>query len=783
MKGIYIKIINMRKFIVLITICMSMYSYSVAQPASEKEEALANSHSPSLDLSEQVIIRRTEFGIPHIYAENIKAAGFALGYVQMEDYGERVAELLLKARGEWAKFNELIGKSRSEALDNDVANKMSYRRAVETWQYLESDTRDILEGFAKGVNKYIELHSDEFDDWVKPHYTGYDVHARGIVSPSKNSIRKFLSEHGKEKKDHNKNDTVDEVTNKKFPFKDQTVWPCLVEEFIEPPANEGSNVWAFGPDRTKTGNAILMRNPHLSWDAGYYEAHIKVPGKLNFYGDFRIGGPLGIIGGFNERLGWSTTNNSPDLDEIYSLEADPDHPDHFILDGASVPLTREIVIVEFKHSEAIGTETREFLSTPFGPVILREGGKIYIIRSAGDGEFRTGEQFLKMMKAQNLDQWKEAMKMRAKTSSNVTYADADGNIFYIWNASIPDRPHQAGDDTTAIHVTKSDQMWHSIVEWDALPQLENPQGGYLRNENDPFHFTNLNEVLEPEEFPSYFPEPQLRLRSQHSLELIHNNKKFTLEDIVEMKHSMRMLLADRVKDDLIEAVENSYPEGEVAEALQLIKDWDNTVAKYSRGGILFKTFWNRYVSTADSSNVESSPESAGYSATPERLFKKPWSYKKPLTTPYGLADFDRAAEAFKWAVVEAKERYGHWNLPWGEVHRAVIGDVDVAVGGCNGLLGCYRVLWFTEHRDDEKKLEVRGGDGWILAVEFGETPRAYSILAYGQSISKDSPYYNDQLVIFSNNQMTPVAFTDEDVQNQLILEYRPGSKMVSPVYK
>ena len=31
-----------------------------------------------------------------------------------------------------------------------------------------------------------------------------------------------------------------------------------------------------------------MRNPHLSWDAGYYEAHITVPGKVNFYGDFRI---------------------------------------------------------------------------------------------------------------------------------------------------------------------------------------------------------------------------------------------------------------------------------------------------------------------------------------------------------------------------------------------------------------------------------------------------------------------------------------------------------------
>ena len=80
---------------------------------------------------------------------------------------------------------------------------------------------------------------------------------------------------------------------------------------------EGSNAWAFAPSRTKSGRAILLRNPHLSWTAGYYEAHVTVPGVLDFYGDFRIGGPFGVIGGFNRHLGWATTNNAPDLDEIY----------------------------------------------------------------------------------------------------------------------------------------------------------------------------------------------------------------------------------------------------------------------------------------------------------------------------------------------------------------------------------------------------------------------------------------------------------------------------------
>jgi hypothetical protein len=63
--------------------------------------------------------------------------------------------------------------------------------------------------------------------------------------------------------------------------------------------DDGSNAWAFAPSRTKSGRAILMRNPHLQWSAGYYEAHMTVPGVMDFYGDFRIGGPFAVIGGFN----------------------------------------------------------------------------------------------------------------------------------------------------------------------------------------------------------------------------------------------------------------------------------------------------------------------------------------------------------------------------------------------------------------------------------------------------------------------------------------------------
>jgi acyl-homoserine-lactone acylase len=610
------------------------------------------------------------------------------------------------------------------------------------------DLDEIYEGFAEGVNRYIELYPEEFPEWLEPGFTGHDVHALGIGGPSAAATRSFLRRLETEAEEP-------EIT-----------------AFVGDLPEDGSNVWAFAPSRTRSGKAILMRNPHLSWTAGYYEAHLVVPGKLNFYGDFRIGGPLGIIGGFNEYLGWATTNNAPDLDEIYALDVDPERADHYLFDGGSVPLRREVVTVAFKNGEGLAEESREFWFSPLGPVIHRGGGKIHVFRYAGDGEYRTSEQFLRMMKAGNLAEWKAAVKLRARTSSNLTYADRDGNIFYVWNATIPALPHPSGGDTIAVPARKTAQVWTRAVDFDSLPQLLNPRGGYVRNENDPPYFTNLNEVLDPSRYPEHFPEDRLRLRSQHSLELIHNKTKFSLEDVVRLKHSMRMLLADRVKADLITAVRATDPTGEVRSALELVERWDNTAAAESRGGVLFETWWWRYVRLSPA--APATPASVGFAADADTLFRQPWTAAAPITTPYGLANPERAAEAFAWAVEETERRFGAWDVAWGEVHRVRRGDVDVPVGGCSGLMGCFRVLSFGE--DDDGKRFVNSGDGWVLAIEFTNPPRAYSVLAYGQSIKEESEHFSDQAEMFANNEMKRIAFTEAEIERQVVRRYRPGEK-------
>ncbi|CAN5776415.1 acylase [soil metagenome] len=702
------------------------------------------------ELARQVEIRRTTYGVPQILAENLTAAAFALAYVQLEDHGTGVISGMQAARG---RMGLVDGERR---IDADARARLRHARAMAAFDSLHADTRAFYTGFAEGMNHYIRVHGDVLPDWMAPDFTGPDILARDVVWPSAGALD-ALSQRSATMAP----DTMQEASTP----------DALHSVAAQPPADYegtayddvGSNAWALAPSRTTSGHAMLLRNPHLAWTAGYYEAHVRVPGKLDFYGDFRIGGPFTVIGGFNPYLGFSTTNNASRSHEYYAFHVDPERPDHIVLDGVSRPLHRDIVTVEYRDGSGIATATREFWSSDFGPVAHRDEERVYVYRAAAHGSYRAGEQWLEMMKAHSLEEWKDAMRIEARTTSNFTYADRDGNIFYVWVSGAPLLPHESGGDT-AIVATRSDQVWSRRAPFDSLPQLLNPPGGYVRNENDSPHFTNLNAVL-PDAYAFPVERPTLRLRSQHALSLLHNDRTFSLEDVVETKHSMRMLLADRVKDDLIAAVRARGGAGvsagmsaDTRAALELLATWDNTVAADSRGGVLFETWWNRYRVLMRGQN----------------LHEVEWSIDAPAATPRGLADASRAADAFEWAVAETARQFGSWDVEWGAVHRVRRGDVDAPVGGCTGALGCFRVLAFTTAEDGTRV--VNGGDGWIIAVEFGDEPRAYSVLGYGQSPNTASPWHADQAELFAAGRMKPVHWSEEQIRAHTVRSYRPGEE-------
>ena len=326
-------------------------------------------------------------------------------------------------------------------------------------------------------------------------------------------------------------------------------------------------------------------------------------------------------------------------------------------------------------------------------------------------------------------------------------------------------PKTAGDDLTAIGVTRSSDIWTKFVPFESLPQFLNPPGGYIHNENSSPHYTNIRGPVNTQNAYPNFEPPRLSLRSQLALELVGGDEKFSLEDVIRLKHSYRMLLADRVKNDLIAAVKAANQSVDAQNAIQLLERWDNTASPESRGSVLFEIWWLEY----------SGFRPGVTSLIPDnRRFAKVWSVDDPYNTPRGLADATRAVESFKWAIDEAKRLYGSYDVAWGDVHRVRRGKVDVPVGGCGNEPGCFRVLGFQ--RDKDGKLAANVGDGWVLAVEFGDTPRAFSVLAYGESRLPNSPWFSDQAEMFAKGEMKTVAFTQSDVDAATAIRFRPGEK-------
>ncbi len=732
-------------------------------------------------LAPGVTIRRTEYGVPHILAEDYQTAGFGFGYAQAEDHLHNIMRLILTTRGELSKHFGPGEKDANITSDFENLRYRYYARAEATYPQLEPELRQTIEGFKAGINYYIMLHRQSLEDWIQP-ITEIDIHAHGVAG-----VARFAFDRG---------NLVDKFL-KSLANGDAGV--------VEPEEDLGSNMWAFDGTRTASGKAILMGNPHQPWRpvSTYYEAHVTIPGKYNMYGSTYIGRPI-LTSGFNDNLGWTHTVNYPDLEEIYALDLDPKDTNRYLFDGESVAIERDEIVLSVREivqiEEPIVTQlgndavpqtggrilsgadgaaaeivkrfeaprlreiTRTFEYTSLGPVVHRTATQVFVLKSVTWDQFRAIEQWFDMGHAKSFAQFRAAYDNPRVPMFNVGYADREGNIYYLFGGTVPRMPHD-NHEAVAVHARGAADVWNGTHATADLPQLLNPKGGYVMNSNSPPYYTSLAAPLDRAAFPRYFNDNALSLRSQHSLMLVNNDTKFSLEDVVKLKHSQRSVLADRVRDDLVRIVRESGPVGDMAEAMDVIAAWDGTTARESRGGVLFEHWWRLY-----SKGLDGRADPLGAADFAQR-----WLSSDPITTPRGLRDETKALATFQKAVAEVKKCDGVLDAKWGDVHRLRLADgTDVPVGGATNGMGSFRIL---EYKDDtDGKRVANSGDGWVFAVEFGDQPRAYSVVAYGQSEYPDSPHMGDQAKLFANEELKPVRFSEADIKANLVSAYHPGKE-------
>jgi acyl-homoserine-lactone acylase len=677
------------------------------------------------DLAAQVTIRRDTFGVPHILAATEEAAYFGQGYASAEDHVLGMARLFLKGRSEEAAY---FG-DKFAADDFAVKQMHMFEGAQAGYARMQPWMQCLLDGYAAGYNRYVAQHRAELPDWVKP-VTGVDVlaHARRVVLMEFSMDFRQLEQIGGKAA---RSPAAEDLTG-------------LI----------GSNMWGIGKGRSASGKGILLANPHLSWSGSqlFYETHVTVPGKVNLSGSSLIGTP-GIAIGFNEHLGWSHTVNLHDSDDVYELTLDPQDPHRYLYDGHSLALRREELTIRVKTADGFETRKREVYGSHHGPILKRHAGKAYAFKSANIEEYRFVEQWNLMGKARTLEEFRHVLDMQALPMFNICYADKEGNTFYLFNGRFPDRP--AGYNWAGVVPgNTSATEWNHILPQNRLPALVNPRGGYVQNCNSAPWYTNLQAPLDRRQFPPYLTPNLNSLRQQLSLEMLEGADSITLDEVRQYKNNLKLLLAERVKPDLLQLARGQTVDGvALDEAALVLQNWDNTVARDSKGALLFVTFFRKY-------------------STPNRLlFAVEWDEHRPASTPSGIRDVKMARVALAAAVKEIKQKYGSLTVPWGEVHRLRRGQLDVPIGGLTTEFGAFRVIGYDESKDG--KFVARGGDSYVLAVEFTSPPTAYSIVAYSQSDDPRSPHHTDQSVLFAQEKWKRAWFTEEEIAKNLERTYHP----------
>lgn len=672
------------------------------------------------------------WGVPHLYAGDPEGLLRAFGWAQMESHGDLVLELYGQARGRAAEY---WGEDQLES-DRWVRTMGIPERAQQWYEAQTPEFRRCLDAFASGINEYAETHPDAIGERVR---TVLPVDAVDVLAHTQRVIH--------------------------FSFVGR---PRAVDQARQLVAGEGSNAWAIAPSRSEAGHAMLLINPHLAWSGQqlFSEVHLVGPG-IDFYGANLVGFPVPVLG-FNHDLGWTHTVNTFDGADSYELTLDGDG---YRFDGGVRPFESEEQALKIRQED--GTLREQALTirrSVHGPVIAEGKGKAVAFRVVGLDAPRMLEQWWDMCRAADLEQFETALRGLQIPMFNVLYADRDGHILYLFNGRVPRRPRGTyGEWLGVMPGDTSDTLWTDVLSYDELPRILDPPTGWLQNANDPPWTTTFPAALDPARFPSYLAPQFMHFRAQQSARLLAEDSSLTFDELVESKHSTRMLLADRLLDELIAAA-REHGGDSARRAAEVLAAWDRSAEADSRGAVLFARWADR---------MELARIAFAFNDEARQLmgetFTTPWDPAAPFTTPVGLRARERAAEVLGAVADELLEEHGNLAIPWGEVHRLRYGGRDLPANGGEGdPIGVFRTTWFGP--PENGVAPVVGGDGFYAAVEFTQPLRARVLLAYGNATRPGSPHVGDQIELYARNEMRTPWLTRAEVEANLESRERLGEE-------
>jgi len=751
------------------------------------------------NISENVVVKRDGYAMPHVYAKNESDLYRAVGYVMAQD---RLWQMDLLRRLTLGRLSEIFGKDLVTA-DQLFRSLRFSRKSEMVLESLSPAEMNALQSFADGVNQFIDQNENKLppefsvlgyqpEHW-KPLHTanliGYMAWGLTMGWSTEVNLYKIQEKVGSDlfkelvpdldmQNTYIYQDGIEDelmAVNTSMDIIAQAISDLGLSVF------QASNNWVIGAEKSATGKPILANDMHLELNAPgiWYQMHQVVPGKLDVTGVVLPGQPF-VICGHNTDVAWGMTNVMLDDMDFYMESINPDDSTKYLLDGEWKDLETVKEQIVTKEGDTVIRYNR---FTHRGPIISDfkgVDGKAISMRWIGNefsNELHSVYQFNRM---KNWDDFREAASTFIAISQNIAYADKSGNIGMQTTAGIPVR------EGNGIYVMPGDTSlydWREIVPFEELPFELNPEKGYCASANN----RTIGDDY-PYYISSWFDLPN---RMERIVEMIEEKDKIDVEYIMKMQSDQTSKWAEKLVPYFIDLLSESIgnQDEQLQKAFTYLDEWDYQMDIHSVPSTIFEQFYIEFLHSIfyDELGEELYGELIKQDLIPAYMIDKlritresKW-FDNVLTEDKVETDKDVAMEALTNTISDLKERLGtemeKWE--WGKVHTLTLGhplgSVDVLntafklnrgpypVGGSYHTVSPYSYpfedLYNANHGSSQRH---------IFPVSDWDNSRV--IIPTGISGIPASPHYCDQTEAYINNRYKTDPFTKEAVEREKVNE-------------
>ncbi len=678
---------------------------------------------------QRVKIVRDDWGIAHVYGKTDADAVFGMIYAQAEDDFNRVETNYLNSMGRLA---EAEGESK---IWQDLRMKLFIDPADLKKQYAGSPQwlKSLMNAWADGLNFYLSTHPDvkprviqKFEPWMALSFT------EGSIGGDIERIR------------------LDQLQS--FYGKTPVAQTAPLEDSAtkEP---SGSNGIAIAPSNTTGRHALLLINPHTSF---FFRSELQMVSDegLNAYGAVTWG-QFFIYQGFNERTGWMHTSSGVDaVDEYLETVTRKDGRYFYKYGSEQRPVTATEITVPYKSASGIETKKFTVYRTQHGPVIRESNGKWVSIHLMQE-PMKALMQSYGRTKTKDYKSFRQTMELKANSSNNTIFADADGDVAYFHGNFIPKRD-TSFDWTKPVDGSNPATEWKGLHAVTEIPQLLNPASGWLYNANNwPWSAAGSSSPKKAD-FPVYVETGGESPRGLHAIRVLENTRNFTLDSLMAAAYDSYLPWFEKPIPELVRVWEDT-PAGnplkaKVADQVAMLKKWDLRWA------------------------VDSVPTSLAVYWGQEML--------RPLS---GRSTPGYQLEALARATDRLTADFGKWRTPWGDINRfqRLTGDIvhpfndagpSIPVGFTSAIWGSLASFGARPY-PGTKKWYGTSGNSFVAVVEFGDKVRAKAVTAGGESGHPGNAHFNDQAKRYSTGQLRDVYFYPAQLEGHTERTYHPGENL------